>query len=65
MTKDQNFMRSTDPSLLDYLNELARLRDRYRNSPIPSEELIEQFALYATPVSLRRFIHLDKSITRG
>jgi hypothetical protein len=49
MTENQNFIRSTYPSSSDYLNDLARLRD-----------LIDQFALYATPASLRRFIHFDR-----
>jgi hypothetical protein len=60
VTKKQNFIRSTYPSSSDYLNELVRLRDLYRGSPIPSEEFIDQFALYATPASLRRFIHFDR-----
>ena len=60
MTEKQNFIRSTYPSSSDYLNDLARLRDLYLSSPIPSEEFIDQFALYATPASLRRFIHFDR-----
>ncbi len=60
MTEKQNFIRSTYPSSSDYLNELARLRNLYRSSPIPGEEFIDQFALYATPASLRRFIHFDR-----
>ena len=30
------------------------------DSPIPHKELVEQFALYATTASLRRFLYLDK-----
>ena len=60
MTENQNFIRSTYPSSSDYLNDLARLRDLCRSSPFPSEEFIDQFALYATPASLRRFIHFDR-----
>ena len=60
VTKSGNFIRSTYPSSSDYLDELGHLRDLYRNSPIPSEEFIDQFALYATPASLRRFIHFDR-----
>ena len=60
MTENQKFIRSTYPSSSDYLNELAQLHDLYRSSPIPSEEFIDQFALYATPASLRRYIHFDR-----
>jgi hypothetical protein len=60
MTETQNFITSTYPASSDYLNELARLSDLYRSSPIPSDEFIDQFALYATPASLRRFIHFDR-----
>ena len=60
MVEKQNFIRSTYPSSSDYLHELAHLGALYRNSPIPSEEFIDQFALYATPASLRRFIHFDR-----
>jgi hypothetical protein len=60
MAEGAQFIRSTYPSSSEYLNQLSRLRDLYQNSPIPSEEFIDQFALYATPASLRRFIHFDR-----
>jgi len=60
MDENQKFIRSQYPSSSGYLDDLKRLHDLYRSSPIPSEELIDQFALYATPPSLRRFIHFDR-----
>jgi hypothetical protein len=65
MAENQEFIRSSYPSSSDYFDELAGLRDLYRSSPLPNEELIDQFALYATPASLARFIHFDKSVSES
>jgi hypothetical protein len=52
MAENQEFIRSSYPWSSDYFDELAGLRDLYRSSPLPNEEIIDQFALYATPASL-------------
>jgi hypothetical protein len=60
MAEEQNFLISSYPASDDYLEALTRLHDLSKRSPIPSSELIDQFALYATPASLRRLIHFDR-----
>jgi len=60
MQEEQKFVTSTYPASKEYLKDLELLSELFGNSPIPNAEFIDQFALYATPASLRRFIHFDR-----
>jgi hypothetical protein len=56
----EQFAISTYPSSGEFLEETKRLEELFGSTPIPSKELLDQFALYASPASLRRFLHFDR-----
>jgi hypothetical protein len=60
MQENSDFGLSTYPSSGDVLDLNKELEALLGESPIPDKELVEQFALYATTASLRRFLYLDK-----
>ena len=60
MERHDKFGLSTYPSSSDVLELNKELEKLVGDSPIPHAELVEQFALYATTASLRRFLYLDK-----
>lgn len=60
MANKKPFITSTYPASTDYVSELANLAELYRASPVPHDEMIDNFALYATPAAMRRFIHFDR-----
>jgi hypothetical protein len=60
MPDDPQFITSSYPASPEYVADLQALAGRLAASPIPPAELIDQFALYATPASLRRFVHFDR-----
>jgi hypothetical protein len=48
------------PASDDQIEFSAKLAKLAHETPVPPNELIEQFALYASPTALRRFLWLDK-----
>ncbi|HVS46758.1 MAG TPA: crotonobetainyl-CoA--carnitine CoA-transferase [Verrucomicrobiae bacterium] len=56
----ENFGVGTYPSSTEQLDTAKQLQALLESTPIPARELIDQFALYASPASLRRFIHFDR-----
>lgn len=58
--EEPSFGVSTYPSSGEFLDVAGELAELVAHTAIPPKELIDQFALYASPSSLRRFLHLDK-----
>jgi hypothetical protein len=56
----KTFGLSTYPAPSEHLEAAKRLQGLLDATPLPSAELIDQFALYATPGSMRRFINFDR-----
>jgi hypothetical protein len=60
MPDEPKFVTSPYPAAPEYVEEAQALARLCEASPIPEDEFVDQFALYATPASVRRFIHFDR-----
>jgi hypothetical protein len=60
MTQTRDFGLSTYPASSEFIEVSKELVALLGNTPIPDKELVDQFALYASPSATRRFLHFDK-----